>query len=49
MGCEKHFTKLQKMKHTQSEIKPIKIGKKDPEQRIVLVVKILPIILGHKK
>ena len=26
--CQKHFTKLQKMKNTQSEIKPIKIGKK---------------------
>ena len=25
-GCQKHFTKLQKMKNTQSEIKPIKIG-----------------------
>ena len=24
--CQKHFTKLQKMKNTQSEIKPIKIG-----------------------
>ena len=28
MDCQKHFTKLQKMKNTQSEIKPIKIGKK---------------------
>ena len=28
MGCQKHFTKLQKMKKTQSEIKPIKIGKR---------------------
>ena len=28
MGCQKHFTKLQKMKNTQSEIKPIKIGKR---------------------
>ena len=27
MGCQKHFTKLQKMKNTQSEIKSIKIGK----------------------
>ena len=26
--CQKHFTKLQKMKNTQSEIKPIKIGNK---------------------
>ena len=25
--CQKHFTKLQKMKTTQSKIKPIKIGK----------------------
>ena len=28
MRCQKHFTKLQKMKNTQSEIKPIKIGKR---------------------
>ena len=28
MGCQKHFTKLRKMKNTQSEIKPIKIGKR---------------------
>ena len=28
MGCQKLFTKLQKMKKTQSEIKPIKIGKR---------------------
>ena len=27
MDCQKHFTKLQKMKNTQSEIKPIKFGK----------------------
>ena len=26
--CQKHFTKLQKMKSTQLEIKPIKIGKR---------------------
>ena len=25
--CQKHFTKLQKIKNTQSEIKPIKIRK----------------------
>ena len=25
--CQKHFTKPQKMKNTQSKIKPIKIGK----------------------
>ena len=28
MSCQKHFTKLQKMKNTQSEIKLIKIGKR---------------------
>ena len=28
MRCQKHFTKLQKLKNTQSEIKPIKIGKR---------------------
>ena len=27
MDCQKYFTKLQKMKNTKSEIKPIKIGK----------------------
>ena len=27
MGCQKHFTKLQKMKNTQWKTKPIKIGK----------------------
>ena len=27
MVCQKHFTKLQKMKNTQSKTKPIKIGK----------------------
>ena len=28
MDCQKHFTKLKKMKKTQSKIKPIKIGKR---------------------
>ena len=28
IDCQKHFTKLQKMKNTQSAIKPIKIGKR---------------------
>ena len=28
MDCQKIFTKLQKMKNTQSDIKPIKIGKR---------------------
>ena len=27
MDCQKHFTKLQKMKNTQLKIKPIKVGK----------------------
>ena len=27
MDCQKHFTKLQKMKNKQSKIKPLKIGK----------------------
>ena len=27
MGCQKHFTKLQKMKNTKSKIKSIKIRK----------------------
>ena len=26
MDYQKHFTKLQKMKHTKSKIKPIKVG-----------------------
>ena len=28
MDCQKHFTKLQKTENRQSEIKPIKIGKR---------------------
>ena len=32
--CQKHFTKLQKMKNTQSKIKPIKL-ENNLEQRIV--------------
>ena len=28
MDCQKCFTKLQKMKNTQTEIKPIKIAKR---------------------
>ena len=27
MDCQKHFTKLQKMKNTQPDIKPIQVGK----------------------
>ena len=46
--CQKHFTKLQKMKNTQSEIKPIKIGKR-PGTTYSLGVMILHIILGCKK
>ena len=28
MGCQKHFTKIQKIKIMQSELKTIKIGKR---------------------
>ena len=28
MACQKYFAKLQKLKNTQSTIKPIKIGKR---------------------
>ena len=28
MDCQKYFTKIQRMKNTQSQIKPIKIGKR---------------------
>ena len=45
---KKHFTKLQKMKYTKSELNWWKLGKV-LEQRIILFVKILPTILGHKK
>ena len=48
MGCQKCFTKLQKMKNAQSEIKPIKIGKR-PGTTYSLGVTILHIILGCKK
>ena len=27
MGCQKYFTKIQRMKNIQSKIKPIEIGK----------------------
>ena len=27
INCQKHFTKLQKMKNVESKIKPIKTGK----------------------
>ena len=47
ISCQKCLTTLQKMKNTQWKIKPIKI-EKDMEQRIVLGVKILPIILGDE-
>ena len=48
MGCQKEFTELKKMKNTQSEVKPIKIGIR-PGTTYFLGVKILHIILGHKK
>ena len=38
MDCQKHFTKLQTMKNTQSKIKPIKIGKQ-PETTYYFVCK----------
>ena len=52
--CQKHFTKIQKMKNTQSKIKAIKIKKpkktpKNLEHLIVLGAKILSIILGQRK
>ena len=46
--AKKHFAKLQKMKNTQSEIKPIKIGKKT-WNNIFLGANSLHIILAHKK
>ena len=46
--CQKYFTKIQKMKNTQSKIKPIKT-ENNLEQCIVLAVKIIRRILGHKK
>ena len=48
INCQKHTARLQKMKSTQSEMKQIKIGKR-PGTTIVLGVKTLHIILGHKK
>ena len=41
MGCQKHFSKLQNMKNTQSKIKV----NKNLEQRIVLGIKITRRIL----
>ena len=48
MDCPENTARLQRMKNTQSEIKPIKLGK-NLEQRIVLGVKNTLIILSHKK
>ena len=42
MDCQKHFTKLQKSKKYQSEIKPTKIGKRPGTT-------ILHIMLSHNK
>ena len=49
MSCQKMFITLQKMRNTQSKIKPIKL-EKNSRQRIVWDVKILQrIFLDHKK
>ena len=48
MGCQKHFTKLQKMKNTQTKTKPIKIEKQSGTM-YVLGVKIISRILGQTK
>ena len=47
MDCQKNTARLQRMKNTQSKIKPIKTGKK-LEQRIVQGVKITMIILTQE-
>ena len=47
ISCQKCLTYYKKWKTHNPKIKPIKI-EKDLEQRIVLGVKILPIILGDK-
>ena len=48
IDCKKHFTKLKKMKNTQSKVKPIKIGKR-PETTYCFGVKTLHIILQEVK
>ena len=48
MDCQKYFAKLQKMKSTQSTIKPIKIGKQSGTT-YCLGVKIIRRILSQKK
>ena len=48
MDCQKDTARLQRIKNTQSKIKPIKTGKK-LEQRIVQGVKITLTTLSHKK
>ena len=47
MDCQQNTARLQRMKNTQSKIKPIKTGKK-LEQRIVQGVKITMIILTQE-
>ena len=48
MICQKHFTELQKMKNTQSKIKPIKVGKQSGTT-YYFECKNYTKILGHKK
>ena len=48
MNCQKDFAKSQKMKKTQSNIKPIKIGKQSGTT-YCLGLKITHRNLGHKK
>ena len=48
MDCQKYFAKLQKVKNTQSTIKPIKIGKQSGTT-YCLGVKIIRRILSQKK
>ena len=47
MVCQKHFIKLQKIKNTQSKIKPIKIGKQS-ETIYCFGCKIIQKILDQK-
>ena len=48
MSCQKHFTKLQKTKNTQSKIKSIKIGKQ-PETKYCFGCKIIRGIFRPEK
>ena len=48
MICQKYFTKLLKMKNTQSEVNPIKIGER-PGTTYCFGYKDFAIVLCHKK